>query len=129
MSRTFLLCIALLALAGTMPAGAEGPAPGVEIDALPHRPSPGERLDEIRRRVQASVVYPERARRLGLEGTTRIQFRVGASGLAEEVSAVESSGHAELDAAALRGAAEAGRLPRLAGWIRIPVEFRLAGPG
>ena len=110
------------------PAAAPGAPPEEPVDALPLAPSPEQRLDEIRRRVQAAVVYPPRARELGLEGTTRIQFQIGADGLAREVATVESSGHALLDRAAERGAIDAGKLPPLYGWIRIPVRFQLQGP-
>jgi TonB family protein len=125
-ARAFVL---LLSLAAAAPAPAAPPgAPGEEVDALPLAPSPHERLDEIRRRVQAAVAYPARARELGLEGTTRIQFEIGADGLARDVATVESSGHALLDRAAERGALDAGRLPPLYGRIRIPVRFELRGP-
>jgi TonB family protein len=99
------------------------------VDAIPLGPSPAERLDEIRRRVQAAVVYPQRARELGLEGTTRIQFVIEADGLARAVATVESSGHALLDRAAERGAVDAGHLPPLYGRIRIPVRFELQQAG
>lgn len=119
----FALLLALApALLPALPARAD------EMDALPLAPSPHERLDEIRRRVQAAVAYPARARELGLEGTARIQFEIGADGLARDVATVESSGHALLDRAAERGAIDAGRLPPLYGRIRIPVRFDLRGP-
>jgi len=114
------LCLAAAALAA--PAA---PPEGSAVDAIPLGPSPAERLDEIRRRVQAAVIYPERARDLGLEGTARIQFEIGSDGLARAVTTVESSGHALLDQAAERGALDAGRLPALYGRIRIPVRFEL----
>jgi protein TonB len=123
------LAAALLAaacLAGPRAAPGAPPEAGA-VDALPLAPSPHERLDEIRRRVQAAVAYPARARELGLEGTTRIQFEIGADGLARDVATVESSGHALLDRAAERGALDAGRLPPLYGRIRIPVRFELRG--
>jgi periplasmic protein TonB len=112
----------LICLAGAAPASA---APPAEMDAVPSAPSPHERLDEIRRRVQQAVAYPARARELGLEGTARIQFEIGADGLARDVATVESSGHALLDRAAEQGALAAGRLPPLYGRIRIPVRFDL----
>jgi protein TonB len=115
--------LAALLLAHAPPAPAT--PPGEPVDALPLAPSPEKRLDEIRRRVQAAVVYPARARELGLEGTTRIQFEIGADGLAREVATVQSSGHTLLDRAAERGAIDAGRLPALYGRIRIPVRFEL----
>ena len=121
-----VVCAALVAA----PLGAAPPAapPEEPVDALPLAPSPQARLDEIRRRVQAAVVYPPRARELGLEGVTRIQFEIGADGLAEHVATVESSGHALLDQAAERGARDAGQLPQLYGRIRSPVRFELEAP-
>jgi TonB family protein len=118
--------LAALLLAHALPAPAAPPEE--PVDALPLAPSPERRLEEIRRRVQAAVVYPPRARELGLEGTTRIQFEIGADGLARDVATVQSSGHVLLDRAAERGAIDAGRLPALYGRIRIPVRFELELP-
>jgi TonB family protein len=116
----------LLCLLAPLAAPAAPPAPE-PVDAIALAPPPEERLEEIRRRVQAAVRYPARARELGLEGTARIQFVVGADGRAQEVATVESSGHRLLDRAAERGALDAGRLPALYGRIRIPVRFDLRG--
>ena len=128
--RALVAALVVLVCAGLVPARAED-ARLAAVDAIPMGPSPEERLDEIRRRIQAAVVYPPRARELGWHGTSRIQFRVGNDGLAREISTVASSGHALLDAAAQRGARDAGQLPALYGWIRIPIVFDLAqaGPG
>ena len=119
--------VLLLLLGIALPGGSRGAPPGESVDLLPLGPSPEARLDEIRRRVQAAVVYPARARELGLEGITRIQFQVGNDGLAHEVGVVDSSGHPLLDQAAERGALDAGQLPPLYGRIRIPVRFELDG--
>jgi protein TonB len=130
MSAPGKLAAALL-VAGCLagPGAAPGAPPEADaVDALPLAPSPHARLDEIRRRVQAAVSYPPRARELGLEGTARIQFEIGADGRARDVATVESSGHTLLDRAAERGALDAGRLPPLYGRIRIPVRFELRGP-
>lgn len=126
--RTLAALGAALALLAPAFAPAAPPGEPPSVDAMPAGPSPHERLAEIRRRVQAAVTYPQRARELGLEGTTRIQFEIGADGLAREVATVQSSGHALLDRAAERGAIDAGQLPPLYGRIRIPVRFELAGP-
>ena len=121
------LCLAAATLgAATLAASAAAPESHA-VDAIPLAPSPQERLAEIRRRVQEAVIYPERARELGLEGTARIQFEIGSDGLARAVVTVESSGHAVLDRAAERGARDAGQLPPLYGVIRIPVRFELNG--
>jgi len=131
MRRRVALALGLAALGLAAAALGAPAAPSEEsaIDAIPLGPSPAQRLDEIRRRVQEAVVYPERARELGLEGTARIQFEIGSDGLARAVATVQSSGHALLDRAAERGALDAGRLPPLYGRIRIPVRFELQQAG
>ena len=124
--RAALVALVLLG-AIALPGRIHGAPPEESVDLLPMGPSPEARLDEIRRRVQEAVVYPARARELGLEGTARIQFQVGNDGHAEGVGTVQSSGHSVLDRAAERGAIDAGRLPPLYGRIRIPVRFDLEG--
>jgi protein TonB len=120
----------LLGLAGVAfdatPARLEpGAWPAPFEDALPEVPSVGERVEEIRRRVMEAVVYPEPARRHGIEGLTRIRFGVARTGLAEGIELVESSGHPVLDAAAERGARDARGLPWVFGRIEIPIRFSL----
>ncbi len=119
------LALAAAALVAAAASGALASAPSDEIDAVPALPSPAERLEEIRARVQAAVVYPPRARELGIEGVARIQFRIAPDGRAAEITTVEGSGSRLLDAAAEQGARDAGRLPPLYGWVRIPVRFSL----
>jgi len=46
-------------------------------------------------------VYPERARLNGWEGTVRLRFIVNTQGTVDEVTVVESSGHREIDQAAI----------------------------
>lgn len=46
-------------------------------------------------------VYPERARLNGWEGTVRLRFIVNTQGAVDEVTVVESSGHREIDQAAI----------------------------
>lgn len=125
MKPALLLALVLFGSAAPLAAGPEERA--ASIDALPRAVSPEERLREIRRRVQAAVVYPARARELGLEGTARIQFEIGPDGRARDVATADSSGHALLDRAAELGALDAGELPPLYGRIRIPVRFDLRG--
>jgi TonB family protein len=122
--------VAGLAL-GALLAGAPARAgtPGEEIDAVPARPSPELRLEEIRARVQAAVVYPDRARERGLEGVAHIQFRIDAGGRAADVETFASSGHRLLDRAAEQAARDAGLLPAIYGWIRVPVRFSLSAAG
>ncbi len=95
------------------------------LDALPDAPSVAERLDEIRRRIQAALVYPSAARRRGLEGVARVQFEIGVEGRADRIAVVRSSGHALLDRAARESVAAAGVLPRVYGRLQVPVQFAL----
>lgn len=58
--------------------------------------------------------YPEAARRAGLAGTVEVRINIAASGVASQTELTRSSGHAQLDAAAvemLRLAAERTPLP------------------
>ena len=95
------------------------------VDGVPAGPSVAERLEEIRARLQAALVYPPLARRRGLEGTSRIQFVIGPDGRARDVSTSASSGYPVLDRAAERCAADAGELPRLLGRLEVPIRFSL----
>lgn len=58
--------------------------------------------------------YPEAARRAGLAGTVEVRIKVAASGIAPQTELTRSSGHAQLDSAAvemLRLAVERTTLP------------------
>lgn len=48
--------------------------------------------------------YPPMAIRLGHEGTTILAFRIGVDGLLTDIRVAQSSGHQELDDAAVAGA-------------------------
>jgi protein TonB len=97
-----------------------------EVDLVAAPPTPEARLEQIRERVQAAVVYPPAARERGIQGVARIQFRVDPAGRAADVVTVESSGSRLLDSAAQEAARDARALPQLFGWVRIPVRFELA---
>ena len=103
-------------------------ASGVAEDALPHGPSVDERLEQIRLRIQAALVYPPLARRLELTGITWLRFSIDPHGGAREVELARSSGHRILDQAARRTLDRAGRLPWVYGRIEVPVRFSLEGP-
>jgi protein TonB len=95
------------------------------VDAIPRGPSVAERLEEIRRRIQAATVYPPIARRLGLTGVARVRFEIGRDGLATKIEASQSSGHWALDRAAERSVRSAGQLPWVYGRLEVPVRFEL----
>ncbi len=127
-----LLCLLTALLAGPArpgPAGAGPPAASAQrgaVDPVPPGPSVEERLAEIRRRVQRALVYPPLARLRGLEGTTRLEFEIGADGRAQEVTVAHSSGSGLLDRAAERAVVSAGELPYVWGRLSLPVRFVLA---
>lgn len=92
----------------TLPAAGARPATTIdaearELDALRRY------LASLQRRLQAALVYPEAARRIGFEGTTRVRFVILPDGrLRPDTLAIAgSSGDDDLDAAAL-AAARAG---------------------
>lgn len=125
LARRLSLAIAV-ALAFGAPLGAAPPVlDPSQIDAMPMGPSPQERIDEIRRKVQKALVYPPQARRRGISGTSRIQFAIDAEGQPIGVTTIQSSGSRLLDRAAVQSARDAAPLPFLYGTLRIPVVFDL----
>lgn|GEM_PF-984632 len=122
---------AALAAAAPLGGAAERPAARADesgvlgVDGVPLGPSVAERLEQIRARLQAALVYPPLARRRGLEGISRIQFVIGPDGRARDVRTSASSGYALLDRAAERSAADAGELPRILGRLEVPIRFSL----
>ena len=105
----------------------ESAAPAVE------HPAPKQAKVDAPPRPQKSIRpdYPKGARQRGEQGDVVLEIRVGADGLVDNVSVVTSSGHPELDEAAVRAAkaarfspARAGREP-VASTARLTLTFRL----
>jgi protein TonB len=119
------LALSLAVCASVLPLHAQEPR--AELDLVPTPPSVATRIEQIRQRVQAAIVYPQAARERGIEGTARIQFRVDAAGRAADVTTVETSGSGLLDRAAEQAARDARELPQISGFVRIPVQFALTG--
>jgi len=105
-------------------------APAPVVVAAP--PAPG-KLEPPRllEDISPTARYPERARRRGMEGEVLLLVRVGMDGSVADVKVATSSGHEELD----RAAVDAAKLWRFEPArrdgkavtydVRIPVEFRL----
>jgi protein TonB len=72
--------------------------------------------EAVREKLSEYVFYPEQARRLGIEGTVTLFVELAADGRVEDVRVVESSGHAILDNAAIRGFYAVGRFPGESGF-------------
>jgi TonB family protein len=77
------------------------------------------------RRIERAKRYPARARRLGMEGVTEVQFRITPDGTVEGVSVVKSSGFPLLDQESLETIKRAAPFPPIPGTIRIPISYRL----
>jgi protein TonB len=75
--------------------------------------------------------YPQRARRLGLEGEVLIRTRVLPNGESGELVLEQSSGYALLDQAAMEAVRKWRFRPasrgdeQIVSWVEIPVRFRL----
>jgi len=95
------------------------------VDAVPRGPSAWERLAEIRRRIQAAVIYPSLARHQRLEGEAVVRFEIGRDGTPREIEVNRSSGAPTLDRAASKAVRRAAPLPWVYGRLEVPVRFSL----
>ena len=84
-------------------------------------------LRAIRQKIEHehAKVYPEAARREGIQGTVEVRFRIAGDGSVEAIEVVRSSGHRLLDETSTQTVRRAGPFPVLAWWIRIPLSYRL----
>jgi len=82
-------------------------------------------LRRIRRRIEQAKIYPDAARRQGVQGTVELRFRIAADGSVEAVEIVRSSGSGILDEASQETIRRAGPYPLVRGWIRLPLAYRL----
>ena len=96
------------------------------VDAVPQGPSVAARLGEIRRRIQAALVYPPLARMQRVEGEALVRFAIEHDGTARDVVVHRSSGRPSLDRAATRAVAAAVPLPWVYGRLEVPVRFELS---
>ena len=109
------------------PPAPESAAPAVE------RPAPKQAKVDAPPRPQKAIrpEYPKGARQRGEQGDVVLEIRVGADGLVDRVAVVGSSGHPELDEAAVRAAKAARFSPARAGresvasTARLTLTFRL----
>lgn len=108
--------VLLLALPLLLPASA---GCGRDLEIEQPRPLYGE----------TPIEYPITLWDQGIEGETRLRVRVSEMGTVDSVQVLESSGHAEMDSAAVRGAKELRFSPgrkngkRIEVWAEVPVHF------
>lgn len=103
-----------------------GPIVGAAPTPVSGPKNPPVVADELRPLASPAPVYPGRARRLGFEGKVLLRVRIDDAGRVMAAKVAESSGFAELDAAAVK-AARSWRFepPGQITEASIPFEFRL----
>jgi TonB family protein len=82
-------------------------------------------LRAIRRRIEQAKIYPDTARRQGVQGVVEVRFRIGLDGGVTALEVVRSSGHALLDQESADTVRRAAPYPVIPGWIRIPLAYHL----
>jgi TonB family protein len=82
-------------------------------------------LRSIRHQIEQAKIYPEVARREGIQGTVELRFRIAVDGSIEAVEILRSSGSAILDEASQQTIRRAAPYPLVRGWIRLPLSYRL----
>ncbi|MGH7306101.1 MAG: energy transducer TonB [Candidatus Rokuibacteriota bacterium] len=81
---------------------------------------------------QVRPVYPDAARRAGIQGTTMLRIHIEVDGRVSEVTVARSAGHQSLDEAAAEAVRRWRFEPALNGagpvsmWAVVPVEFRIS---
>lgn len=79
----------------------------------------------IMRKIEAAKRYPRIARKMGIEGTAVVRFRLRPKGEVEAVELAESSGSEVLDKAAQETVREAAPLPFKEGWLKVGIVFKI----
>jgi protein TonB len=79
----------------------------------------------LRQRIERAKRYPSLARRLGMEGTVHVEFRIARDGSVEGVKVAKSSGYPLLDEASVQAIKRAAPLPIVPGKIRVPISYLL----
>lgn len=82
-------------------------------------------LRSIRTRIEEARIYPEEARRDGIQGTVELRFRIASDGSVEAVEILRSSGSRLLDEASEQTIRRAAPYPVVPGWLRLPLSYRL----
>lgn len=82
-------------------------------------------LRSIRRQIEQAKIYPDAARREGIQGTVELRFRIASDGSVEAVEILRSSGSPVLDDASQQTIRRAAPYPVVGGWLRLPLSYRL----
>jgi periplasmic protein TonB len=77
----------------------------------------------IQAALERAKTYPRMARERGIEGVVYVRFRVLPSGDVERAEIIKSSGSEILDSASIKTVYRARPLPRVNGWIDVPISY------
>jgi len=117
-----------------MKAGGENLNPGLaKGDGVPLTLSnirpPSKEVDQtllhIIRKIEAAKRYPRVARKMGIEGTATVRFKLKPGGQVEAVEIIESSGSEILDKASIETVRDAAPLPYKEGWLKVGIVFKI----
>jgi protein TonB len=76
-------------------------------------------------RIEAVKRYPKMARKMGIEGTVVVRFKLKPGGQVEAVEVMESSGYEILDKASLETVRDASPFPYKEGWLKVGIVFKI----
>jgi protein TonB len=79
----------------------------------------------ILRKLETAKRYPRMARKMGIEGTAVVRFKLKPEGGVEAVELVDSSGSAILDKASLETVRAAAPFPYKEGWLKVGIVFKI----
>jgi TonB family protein len=79
----------------------------------------------IQAALERAKTYPRMARERGIEGVVHVRFKVLPSGTVERVEILKSSGSEILDSASVRTVYRSGPLPRVSGWVEVPISYSI----
>jgi TonB family protein len=112
---------------GGIPGRAKGEGTPGQMANIHH--SPGGDSDPIHslilRKIEAAKRYPRMARKMGIEGTAVVRFKLKPEGRVEAVEIVDSSGSEILDKASLETVHAAAPFPYKAGWLKVGIVFKI----
>ena len=101
-------------------------APSIQMSRTESFSSEGDSiLAKIVGKIEAAKRYPRTARRMGIQGTATVRFKLKPNGQLEKIELMESSGSKILDDASLETVREAAPLPYREGWLKVGIVFKI----
>jgi len=112
---------------GTSPGQMKGEGPPGQMASIHHSSGGGldPILSSILRKLEAAKRYPRIARKMGIEGTAVIRFKLRPEGQVEAAEIVDSSGSEILDKASLETVRAAAPFPYKEGWLKVGIVFKI----